>query len=272
MSRTVAPPAETTGSFLSRLTAAVFGLRNLTANWGDRSPAWSPDGSKLVFVRAGRLYVIGSDGSGLRRITRLRLNRVVSPAWSPDGRSIAFVRGRTLYVMRSDGRAIRPIFKRDTTWVSHLSWSPDGKSIAFSLTDETDYDSRGSIVVIRSTGGGLRYVTDGRITDGSADPGSDTDDYEPDWSPDGTRLAFTRLVWLCHSCDQEEVFSVAADGSDVRWITTDTSFEAHRPSWSPSGSRIAAETSEGVAILTATGKRLLVLDRLGTEPVWQPLK
>ena len=174
--------------------------------------------------------------------------------------------------MRSDGTAIRRIFKRHGALVNRPSWSPDGNSIAFGLSDEEDYDSGGSIVVIRSTGGGVRYVTDGQITDGSADPGSETDDSEPDWSPDGARLAFTRLVWLCHSCDQEEVFSVAADGSDVRWITTDTSYEAHRPSWSPSGSRIAAETSEGVAILTAAGQRLRILDRFGTEPVWQPLK
>ena len=134
-------------------------------------------------------------------------------------------------------------------------------------------ERHGSIVVIRSTGNGLRYVTDAGMNGTSSfDPLGSVDDYEPDWSPDGTRLAFTRTVWLCPSCDQEEVFSVSADGSTTQWITTDTSYAALRPSWSPSGSRIVAETSRGVAGFTAAGKRLRVLDRFGTEPVWQPLK
>jgi Tol biopolymer transport system component len=249
------------------------GVRSVTRNYRDKSPAWSPNGSELVFVRGGRLYVIGSDGSEPHRITPLRVKTARQPAWSPDGRRIAFVRGRSIYVMRSDGTAIRRIFERDGTFVDHPSWSPDGRWIALSLTDESDYDSRGSIVVIRSTGGGLRYVTDGRIGDLSSDPpGADANDYEPDWSPDGTRLAFTRIVWFCGSkCDSEQVYSVAVDGSDARWITTGASSSAERPSWSPSGDRITAE-SAGVAIFAATGKLVRILDPLGTEPVWQPLK
>jgi Tol biopolymer transport system component len=272
------------GSWVSRTYGIVLvkadgtGRRDLTRNYRDSSPAWSPDGSKVVFVRAGRLYVSGSDGSGLRRITPLRLNRVFDPTWSPDGRSIAFVRGRTIYVMRSNGAAIHPIFQRARVLVNRPSWSPDGKWIAFGLWPEDSYDGTidgftGSIAIVQSTGGGFRYVTEGRTMDASSDPGTDANDYEPDWSPDGTRLAFTRIVWSCGSkCDHEELYSVAADGSDPRWISTDTSYTAHRPSWSPRGDRIVAETSRGVAIITAAGKLMRVLDPLGTEPVWQPLK
>lgn len=176
--------------------------------------------------------------------------------------------------MRSDGTAIRRIFNRKGTWVGRPSWSPDSKSIAFGLLDASDdygYDIGGSIVVIRRTGGGLRYLTVGGLIDGSGDPGSNPDDWEPDWSPDGTRLAFTRVVWFCGSCDADEVFSMAADGSDVRWVTMDTHYAVDRPSWSPSGDRIAAE-GHGVSIFTATGELLRVLDPLGTEPAWQPLK
>ena len=241
-------------------------LRHLTRDGRDRSPAWSPDGSQLAFARAGRLYVIRADGTGLRPIAP-RINRARQPAWSPDGRSIAFVRGRTIYVMRSAGDQVRQIFVRDGAFVTRPSWSPDGSWIAFGLSGEGD---GGSIMIVRPTGGDARYVTDGRFGAPSLDPDV-ADDYEPDWSPDGMLLAFTRVVWLCGSCDQEELFSVRVDGTDPHWLTTDTSFAVQLASWSPSGGRIVAETSRGVAILTASGQFVRILDPQGTEPAWQAL-
>ena len=178
---------------------------------------------------------------------------------------IAFVRGRTIYVIHPSGGAIRRVFEDDDSLVGRPAWSPDGKEIAFALGDTTD--SFSAIAAVRSTGGGLRYVTNGGVDEFADEP-----DYEPDWSPDGARIAFTRTVWFCGSCDQDEIFSVAADGSDAKWVTTDTaSFGASRPVWSPRGDRIAAETSRGVAVLTAAGKLPRILDPLGTEPAWQRL-
>jgi Tol biopolymer transport system component len=178
---------------------------------------------------------------------------------------IAFVRGRTIYVIHASGGAIRRVFESDgDSLVSRPAWSPDGNWIAFAQSDVADAFS--AIAVVSSTGGGFRYVTTG-----GSDGFSDEPDYEPDWSPDGSRIAFTRTVWFCGSCDADEIFSVATDGSDTQWVTTDTNFAASRPAWSPNGDRIAAETPRGLAVLTASGKLLRVLDPLGTEPTWQRL-
>jgi Tol biopolymer transport system component len=61
-----------------------------------RSPAWSPDGTRLAFESdrgsdEGRyaVFVIGRDGRGLIQITDYNLN-ATHPAWSPDGKRLVF--------------------------------------------------------------------------------------------------------------------------------------------------------------------------------------
>jgi Tol biopolymer transport system component len=250
------------------------GLRKVTKNTRDRAPAWSPDGEWLAFERAGVIYTIKADGTGLRPLTSRR-STVHEPAWSPDGRQLAFVTERSLFVVRSDGSGVRRLFRIGAGSVGGPSWSPDGRWIAFGIVED-EFCGSGSIMVIGRGGRGLRNVTVGSgcesliVTPGEGGDNVDANDSDPDWSPDGTRIAFTRLVWLCERCDQEEVFSSDAEGNDVRWVTTDTSFSASNPSWSPNGKWLVAETNEGIAILSLSGRRLRALDLRGTEPAWQP--
>ena len=58
-----------------------------------RSPAWSPDGSKIAFIRGNKpssLFIMNADGTGRtpiqRRISKHRYYFFSSPAWSPDER------------------------------------------------------------------------------------------------------------------------------------------------------------------------------------------
>jgi len=81
-------------------------------------PSWSPDGTKIAFVNEdnGSLYVINSDGSGLRRVvatadlpggSRFPPNFTSRPAWSPDGTKLLFAAGDAtsshLYKVGVDG-------------------------------------------------------------------------------------------------------------------------------------------------------------------------
>jgi Tol biopolymer transport system component len=54
----------------------------------DPRPVWSPDGSRLAFSTDNDIWVIGADGSGLRKLIPGGMN----PSWSPDGSLIAYQR------------------------------------------------------------------------------------------------------------------------------------------------------------------------------------
>jgi dipeptidyl aminopeptidase/acylaminoacyl peptidase len=65
---------------------------------GETSPAWSPNGSWIVFVQRGAdgvsstIAIVQPDGSGLTQLTQSNAASDLSPAWSPDSKLIAFVR------------------------------------------------------------------------------------------------------------------------------------------------------------------------------------
>jgi Tol biopolymer transport system component len=70
------------------------GLHRVTASAGgddDNQPVWSPDASRLAFVRGGeRVYVVAAGGGPVRLVARVGH----APAWAPSGRFIAYVAGR----------------------------------------------------------------------------------------------------------------------------------------------------------------------------------
>jgi TolB protein len=89
-------------------------------------PAWSPDGTQIIFntndtperIQDAEIYIVASDGSGLRRLTHEENASAFRPTWSPDGEWILFTRfafpgqltrSFDIYVMRPDGTDLRPV-------------------------------------------------------------------------------------------------------------------------------------------------------------------
>ncbi len=59
------------------------------------SPRWSPDGTKIVFIREGDLYIMGADGSNPLLIvagggSAFAVNSIKTPNWSPDGKFLFY--------------------------------------------------------------------------------------------------------------------------------------------------------------------------------------
>lgn len=171
---------DTSVSGIYTVRAADGGDLERVTSGHDSTPGYSPDGSRLVFMRtkpgvqpdgAGALFVVGVDGSGLRRITPWG-SSFLDRAWSPDGRWIAFQRPYgQLYLVHPDGSGLHqvPADLPSGAGARQPSWSPDADWIVFALVREGASD----IYAVRPDGTGLTHVT----TSQGADQTS------PDWAP-----------------------------------------------------------------------------------------
>ena len=147
-----------------------------------KAPVWSPDGKRIVFLgtymnsktngsgcECRALYVINTDGSGLRRITPPSVRPGGRPDWSPDGSTILFRThpgddpggiGANLYIIHPDGTDLRqlthfPSYDR----VLDGSYSPDGKSIVFETSDGAVGGVVPDVYVMDADGSNIRPIT-----------------------------------------------------------------------------------------------------------------
>jgi len=176
------------------------------------------------------IYVMNTDGSAQTRLTS-DLQNDMYVDWSPDGLKLAFSRGigrnGEVYTMNADGTG--------ETQLTHAScwgprWSPDGSKIAFASYRDDDPatpEITSQVYVMDADGANQSRLTHSTVSD-----------FEPAWSPDGTRIAFTRYVQGV----RRDIYTMNADGSGEVCLTAeiDTYWQSpNSPDWSPDGTLIA---------------------------------
>jgi uncharacterized protein (DUF885 family)/WD40 repeat protein len=248
------------------------------SNLRDTRPAWSPDGTRIAYVRRishsnHEIYVMNADGTDPVRLT-INPDFVESqPTWSPDGTQIAFISNRNLNVNTFSGRfnifimsvpgGSNTVSSGETLLTdiggSNTSpdWSPDGARIAFDSTRDGDYE----IYVINVDGSHPVNLT--------LHPANDT---SPTWSPDGSKIAF-----VSDRDGNEEIYVMNADGSNPTRLTFREGYDK-APAWSPDGRYIVfyaspeAHNTEVYRMRSDGSEQVRLTDHADFDgfPVWQP--
>jgi len=219
------------GGAVRRVTAPAAGSR------GDGSPAISPDGATLAFVRQSAeraahgdfgggdgngadVFLCDVSGSNPRRLT-FENAEIVGIAWSADGREV-------IYAANRSGR--EKLWRIDASGGSPRNVVAEGRAPAFPTVARA-----GHRLAFTET---PSLDTIWRIDLTAADPAStarmlirsDGREQAPSWSPDGTKIAN-----ISTHTGNDEIWVGDAEGRNRAPITHLKAWRLGWPRWSPDG-------------------------------------
>jgi Tol biopolymer transport system component len=162
----------------------------------------------------------------------------VPSSWAPDGSRVLYARHRASgdresRIVNADGTGDQPfpaappsspVFSPDASKLAYVGFIPPGDP---------------QIFVKNVDGSGGTQLTFGE------GPGSGRS--QPDWSPDGTRIAFTGPG------PGTDIYVMNADGSNQTRLLNSVTMSGSDPSWSPDGTKIAFTSGNGIFAIDSDG-------------------
>jgi Tol biopolymer transport system component len=269
----------------------------------DQSPDWSPDGSRITFLRCRNfltwceVWTVSADGTGATRLgpdcfavgpmpaCEYRSN----PAYSPSA-TIAFVRAYfdgagvfhgELDEMDGAGAILRPIAAPGWPFgaISGISeaWAPDGRRLVLELHNTIpDIPNPGvpadtQALYVENADGSASQCPDGSVEQlCQVTPAALRGGDNPDWSPDGERILF-RSNGQTDDVTGSQMYTVRPDGTDLEQLTHfPPGTQVLSSSYSPDGNWITVSVTgfggqPDVYVMRTNGRALHPVTR---SPEW----
>jgi TolB protein len=256
--------------FASRAGALVAGLALASAcgDAGPTSPTTDPalarggaaaNNGRIVYTAFGSgagtqfqdVFSMSPDGGGVTRITNSADPDWTGP-WSPNGNQVlvAIQKGADpyqLFIVNADGTGATAVGPHPSLGWLAGAWSKDGKQLVTTLR----VGNQGDVHTMNTDGSNIRRIS----FTGTG--------FDPDWSPDGKRIAFVSL----HESVAGEIYVMNTDGSRQTRLTYDG---GTFPSWAPGGKQIAFVRAGNIWVMNADGsaQRAITAGATDQHPSW----